>query len=112
MILERPPNTQATPHEVLEADMIDLEKLNFGLESRTACCQRLVPTDCMNAVCGHGEHQDREGRFIEDTSCIHYLTGDILYHEKCPGFRTSAQAEQEANELWEAEEDQNTEDRE
>ena len=45
-----------TPAELDEADSVDLEKLLDGNETRTVCCLEVVPTDCVNASCGHGAH--------------------------------------------------------
>ena len=46
-----------TPEELDQAGSVDLEKLLAGLEARTVCCLEVVPTDCMDASCGHGAHE-------------------------------------------------------
>ena len=99
--MDRPPSRLATPSETREADMMDTQKIHDGLESRTACCLRLVPTDCINATCGHGQHQHENGTMIEDASCILLLPGPLLQHPQCPSPRTVNQAILEADEEWE-----------
>ena len=49
-----------TPRELMDANLDDREKLELGLESRTLCCFSVVPTDCMNGICGHGTHEPDE----------------------------------------------------
>ena len=61
-----------TPEELDHAGSVDLEKLLAGLEARTVCCLEVVPTDCMDASCGHGAHEfgetsrDRENPLGQD----------------------------------------------
>ena len=106
-----------TPQELVDANLDDLEKLELGLESRTLCCFSVVPTDCMNGICGHGTHESRESPeslddedyeiWLEDNlgeddgPCTEYQLSDILRHPICPNVRSCNEAKQDSREAWE-----------
>ena len=87
-----------------EADSVDREKLLAGLDVRTSCCHRHVPTDCMDGSCGHGPHELTDpitGDIHErdDYPCILYGPDNhVMYHTECPGRRSHHQAVAEAEE--------------
>ena len=89
-----------TPRELTDANLDDLEKLELGLESRTTCCFSVVPTDCMNGVCGHGTHESQESR-DEDGPCTKYQPSDILRHPGCLNLRSRHIAQWESRDAWE-----------
>ena len=95
------PTWLTTKQEYDNADSIDQDKLLHGLETRTSCCQQVVPTDCLNAVCGHGDHEVQEPFSDQwtrdDLPCITYAPEPSLtYHTNCPKRRTYNQALEEA----------------
>ena len=90
----------AAPAELRWADPEDCLKIGLGLETRTGCCQRLVPTKCLKATCGHGRHVDRFGE-REDGPCLRYRPQDVMFHEDCPRPRSLREAHAEADRLWE-----------
>ena len=89
-----------TPRELMDANPNDREKLELGLESRTLCCFSVVPTDCMNGICGHGTHESQESR-DEDGPCTEYQPSDILSHPGCLNLRSRHTAQWESREAWE-----------
>ena len=77
--------------------------------------------DCMDASCGHGEHEfrvpgARDGDPDElirrrDFPCIVYVPENhILAHPECPNRREWPQAVDQADRLWEQETDRTRED--
>ena len=90
-----PMSDLTTPRELVDANLDDQEKLGLGLESRTLCCLSVVPTDCLNAICSHGIHHDRE-----DGPCTEYQPSDILSHPNCPNVRSPNMARWETLEAW------------
>ena len=90
----------------MDADSLDQAKLASGLEVRTSCCHRLVPTDCLNAVCQHGVHELRdpvtgESQTRDDIPCILYAPEPALtyHHPPCTARRTYLEALAEAEEI-------------
>ena len=98
-------STLTTPEELENAPLIDQEKLQHGLENRTACCRRLVETDCANSTCGHPPHENA-CRGQQDLPCSLYEPRtDLLFHVECPGrlrpmWRSRNLAEHEAWVAW------------
>ena len=103
-----------TPAELDEADSVDLEKLLQGNEIRTICCLEVVQTDCIDASCGHGEHEFRipedsagnPGEFIwrDDFPCVAYIRENhVLAHPDCPNRRDRSKAVNQADLLWKEE---------
>ena len=96
------PTWFATKAEYDDADSIDQEKLLDGLEARTSCCYQLVPTDCINSVCGHGDHEltdpyTKEIYTRDDIPCIQYAPEPaLLYHTVCNNRRSRHEAMQHA----------------
>ena len=101
--LDRPDGSGfATPAEVRWAAPEDAAHMMAGVESRTVCCQRLVPDACMAGGCQHGGNVDRFGP-IEGGPCALYRPWDRplqLRHQHCPGPRSRAKASREADDLW------------
>ena len=94
-----------TPRELTDANLndrekLDREKLELGLESRTTCCFSVVPTDCMNGICGHGTHESQES-WDEDGPCTEYQPSDILSHPGCLNLRSRHIAQWESRDAWE-----------
>ena len=87
-----------TQAEMDEADSIDRDKLELGLENRTRCCYRVAPTDYMTAVCGHGQHKLQDPVTKEwyarcDMPCIVYAPDPALnYHSDCQQRRSYNEA--------------------
>ena len=110
------PSWLTTPREYDLADSIDQEKLLNGLETRTTCCHQIAPTDCLNAVCGHGHHDDSspddsspddsspdeldtdsEWTPRDDLPCILYAYDPALtYHHNCTERRSYHEALEQA----------------
>ena len=97
-----PPTWLTTKQEYDNADSIDQDKLLHGLETRTSCCLQVVPTDCLNSVCGHGDHTvqepfTRQWTTRDDLPCTDYAPEPALtYHTNCPRRRSYHQALEEA----------------
>ena len=96
-----------TPRELMNANQDDREKLELGLESRTLCCFSVVPTDCMNGICGHGTHENRESPeslddedYLDDGPCTEYQPSDILRHPSCLNLRSRYTAQWESRDAW------------
>ena len=100
-----------TPQELVDANLDDLEKLELGLESRTLCCFSVVPTDCMNGICGHGTHESPESpeslddedyleNYLDDGPCTKYQPSDILRHPGCLNLRSRYTAQWESRDAW------------
>ena len=105
------PSSLTTPREYDQASSIDQEKLLNGLETRTTCCHQIAPTDCLNAVCGHGHHDDRgpdyenpleedpdeEWTPRDDLTCTVYAPCPALtYHQNCTERRSYQEALEQA----------------
>ena len=86
-----------TPRELVDANPDDREKLELGLESRTLCCLGVVPTDCLNGICGHGSHENRD----DDGPCTEYQPSDVLSHPGCISVRSRHMARWESRDAWE-----------
>ena len=99
------PSWFTTWEEMEQADSVDIEKLRCGLETRTACCQQVVPTDCLNAACGHGRREFTDPLTGEPLCppdgdpCEHYSPGDpVVCEPDCTARRSRGQAIREAEE--------------
>ena len=88
------PTPLTTLAELDDADSIDRQKLLDGLETRTTCCFEVVPTDCLNAACSHGQHEltnpyTGEPYTRDDLPCNYYAPDPALsYHPHCANRRT------------------------